>query len=426
VLKKRFNNKKEDPANTLYIGVDIAKDRHCARCLNSVDDRKSRPVFFDNTIEGFEKITSQFDNWLAQFNCRELMIGMEPTAGYWLPLFYHLKNLNYDVKLISSLKVKRSKDIKDNSPLKNDEKDALLISTLLKDGNYIELRCEGNEKEVRKLLKHAEDLDKTVGVYRNLVEGFLSIHFPEYESVFEDLSTKTARQVLQEYPFPADIVDAGLEKIAELIKTASHGRMHPDKAARLIEVASKSIGIKEDAGIDRFTIDSKLRLLEITYSELNEVEKKLEQKVKLHPMYEILASVKFVGIKVIAAIIAYLGDLKNYDNYRQVLKMVGLNLYRFSSGKYRSGDHISRRGSSLLRRYLYMAALGNCREGSIYYEKYQSLISRGMPKKKAIVAIMRKMLKLLYALVRDNRKFEADYMPSRAKSDVNVIQRAAA
>lgn len=423
---KRFNSKKEHPANTLYIGIDIAKKKHCARCLNSADSRQSKPIFFNNRREGFEKITSQVDSWLLQFNCKELMIGMEPTASYWNPLFYHLKNRNYDVKLVSSLKVKRSKDLRDNSPLKSDEKDALLISDLLKAGNYIDLRCEGNEKEVRKLLKAADDLDKTIGVYRNHVEHFLSKHFPEFEDVFDDLSTKTSRQVLREYPFPADIVDAGLKKIEKLIKTASHGRISADKAKLLLKSASSSIGLPQEDETDRDVILSKIEMLEAAYFELNKFEKSLEQKVRIHPMYEILDSVKFVGIKVIASIIAYLGDLKKYDNSRQVLKMAGLNLYRFSSGSYRSRDRISRRGSALLRKYLFMSALGNCREGSIYYEKYISLISRGVPKKKAIVAIMRKMLRLLYALVRDNRKYESDYMPSRAKSDVIVIKRAAA
>jgi transposase len=426
VSNMRFNKKREHPANTLYIGIDIAKNKHCARCVNNINEFQGKAFFFTNRSKGFEQLVAQIGRWLGQFNYTKVLIGMEPTAGYWEPLYYYLEQSGYEVKLVPSLKVKRSKDLRDNSPLKSDEKDALLIADLLKNGNFIEFKCADTQKEVKTLLKHAEDLDKTIGVYRNHIENFLSVHFPEFGEVFNDLTSPTVRNLLGKYPFPADIVDAGFKNIEELLMTASCGRINPDKARRLIHFASESIGVKQRNHCERLKIENVLKILETVYSQLKEVERLLKEKVKFHPMYEILKSVKGIGTMTIAAIISSLGDLKRYRNSRQVLKMVGLNLYRFSSGRYRSSDRISRRGLSLLRRYLFMAALGNCREGSIFYEKYICLVSRGVPKKKAIVAIMRKMLKLLYALVRDNRKYEIDYMPSRAKSDVIVIKRAAA
>lgn len=423
---KRFYNQRENPVNILYIGVDIAKNKHCARCVNSVDSRQSKPLFFSNRRKGFEEFIAQVSKWLAQFNCAKVVVGMEPTACYWEPLYSFLEDLGYEVKLVSSLKVKRSKDLRDNSPLKSDEKDALLIANLLKSGNDIKLTRTVDEMEVKTLLKLAEDVDKTIGVYTNLVENHTSTHFPEFGDVFKDLGTKTARKVLCQYPFPADIVDAGLEKIEKLIKTASHGCMDASSAKLLMKAACESIGVKQRNESERLKISIISGMLEVAYSYSSKIESCLDEKIRQHPMYDILRSVKGIGTMTIAAIISSLGDLKRYRNSRQVLKKVGLNLYRFSSGSYRSGDRISRRGCALLRKYLYMAALSNCRKSSMFYEKYICLVSRGVPKKKAIVAIMRKMLRLLHALVRDNRKYEVDYVPSRAKSDLNVIKRAAA
>jgi transposase len=57
---------------------------------------------------------------------------MEPTGHYWLKLAYYLKDLSLKVVVVNPLKVKRSKEMDDDSPTKNDTKDAKLIAQLIK------------------------------------------------------------------------------------------------------------------------------------------------------------------------------------------------------------------------------------------------------------------------------------------------------
>ncbi|WP_412760872.1 IS110 family transposase [Peribacillus frigoritolerans] len=63
---------------------------------------------------------------------------MEPTGHYWLNLAHLLKENNIKFVSVNPLHVKRSKELDDNSPTKNDVKDAKVIAQLVKDGRYAE------------------------------------------------------------------------------------------------------------------------------------------------------------------------------------------------------------------------------------------------------------------------------------------------
>jgi len=141
--------------------------------------------------------------------------------------------------------------------------------------------------------------------------------------------------------------------------------------------------------------------------------------------YHILRSIDGVGLMCSAAIIADLGDLRLYGNYRQVIKKSGLNLFSLSSGGYKGREHISRRGSGFLRRNLYMAALRHTRPGSAFYEKYSCMRERGKGFRSSMVAIMRRILKVAFALVRDDRYFNKEYDPGAGRNEI-VIRRARA
>ena len=102
------------------------------------------------------------------------------------------------------------------------------------------------------------------------------------------------------------------------------------------------------------------------------------------------------------------------------MKLAGLDLYEISSGKRKGERRISKRGRSLLRKILYYAAIQTIRKNGIMCEYYADLISRGMKRMMALVAIARKLLRIIYAIVRDNSEYKVDYELTR-----KVIKRAA-
>ncbi len=91
------------------------------------------------------------------------------------------------------------------------------------------------------------------------------------------------------------------------------------------------------------------------------------------------------------------------------MKLAGLDLFEISSGKHKGNRHISKRGRPLLRKLLYFAAINTVRKGGVMHTCYQRHLQRGMPKTKALIAIARKLLGILFALVRDHREYVENY-----------------
>ena len=89
--------------------------------------------------------------------------------------------------------------------------------------------------------------------------------------------------------------------------------------------------------------------------------------------------------------------------------MAGLDLYEISSGNHRGQRRISKRGRPLMRKLLFFAAINAVKSKGIMHAKYQKMLDRGMPKMKALIAISRKLLGLIFAIVRDNTKYLENY-----------------
>ncbi|WP_257535849.1 IS110 family transposase [Mesobacillus foraminis] len=119
-------------SNTLIIGIDIAKHHHVARAQDYRGMELGSTCFFDNTQEGFRA----FINWIHQikesYEMESVITGMEPTGHYWLNLAHILKEEQIKFVTVNPLHVKHSKELDDNSPTKNDVKDAIVIAQLLK------------------------------------------------------------------------------------------------------------------------------------------------------------------------------------------------------------------------------------------------------------------------------------------------------
>jgi len=79
---------------------------------------------------------------------------MEPTGHYWLKLAYYLKDLSLKVVVVNPLKVKRSKEMDDDSPTKNDTKDAKLIAQLIKG---LVQRTDTTRRTIRWITRRYED-----------------------------------------------------------------------------------------------------------------------------------------------------------------------------------------------------------------------------------------------------------------------------
>jgi transposase len=144
---------------------------------------------------------------------------------------------------------------------------------------------------------------------------------------------------------------------------------------------------------------------------IQKVEKDMSQCLKQIPYSGSLLSLKGIGRVTVAGLIGEVGDFDQFHTLPEVMKLAGLTLYEISSGKHQGIRRISKRGRSFLRKLLYFAALNMVRKKGVMYTPYQRLLQRGMPRTKALVAIARKLLRILFALARDRSQYIQNYSP---------------
>ena len=142
---------------------------------------------------------------------------------------------------------------------------------------------------------------------------------------------------------------------------------------------------------------------------ISKLEEQMQHYLSQIPYAHCILSIKGVGKVTVAGLIGEVGDFKKFSTISEVIKLAGLNLFEISSGKHRGRHRISKRGRSLMRKLLFFAAINAVKSGGIMHEPYKKMLDRGMPKLKALTAISRKLLAIIFALVRNNTEYAENY-----------------
>jgi hypothetical protein len=109
-----------------------------------------------------------------------------------------------------------------------------------------------------------------------------------------------------------------------------------------------------------------------------------------------------------AKILAETGPLRRFPHWRALVAYPGLKIRMRASGKYRGKDKITKKGRALLRKHLGQAAFALTHNDRLLGPYYHRKIAEGMPARKAKVACMRKLLKILYGVAKSNESFNVE------------------
>lgn len=147
--------------------------------------------------------------------------------------------------------------------------------------------------------------------------------------------------------------------------------------------------------------------LSIIERQMQEAERVLEQLLA-QPCFahvdELLQSLPGVGLVTSATAIAEIGDFKRFGDRKQITRYAGLNPRTFDSADKQRGGRISKAGPRQLRWVLQQAAWCARRDHPLFRQRYGQLCKR-IGKSKAGVALARKLLLCMWAVVRDDQPY---------------------
>ncbi len=388
--------------DTLVIGIDLAKHTHVARA-RFYDGSYTRPVKVPNTRAGFLALNEQIGAWKARPDSA-VIVGVESTGSYGVNLVRWLAEHGCRVVLVPSLHVCREKELLDNGRGTNDGKDALIIADLVARGQYLGfVALSGACIELRPLVSLRARLVREQTGWINALHQTVDVLFPEFETVFADLKPPSARLVLGRFGTVAAAQAHSPTEMRRLLARDGAARVSLAKLKRLQAAAAESIGPRQVSAGQERSLHEMLETLATLAGRIASLEAEIVRLLAPLAEAEYLMSLKGIGAMTAAVIMAETGGLLQYSCARAVQKLAGLNLYQNSSGQYQSGRHISKRGRSQLRRALYMVAVQNAKHGWPLQPYYAALVARGKPKTVALTAVCCRLVRLLYALVRDGR-----------------------
>jgi transposase len=417
-----MRSKKVGPVkeSTLIATIDIGMTSNTGYCTTT-DGRDIKPFRFNNTREGFDKFWDMIVINKNRFVCDEVIVGYESTGPYAEPLIHYLRNKPVKIVQVNPMHTKRMKEVNDNSPLKTDDKDPRVIADIIRLGHALTVIVpEGHAAYLRRLNNARERHIRERTALLNQLQQLVFLLFPEFKTVLKNIKVKTARYILEHYTTPETIGAMVKETLGEEMPKKSRGKFGIKNAEVLICLAQGTVGIQE--GIAGLVLDVKHILMQLEAIEgfVVEIESEMERTLREIPYSTKLLSIKGLGIASVAGLIGEIGDFMKFTTQSEIMKLAGLDLYEISSGRRKGERRISKRGRSLLRKILYYAAIQTIRKNGIMCEYYADLISRGMKRMMALIAIARKLLRIIYAIVRDNSEYKADYALTR-----KVIKRAA-
>ena len=400
--------------NTLVIGIDIAKHKHFA-CV--IDDRgrvlqKSFPIVQSRI--GFEAFYERLLTLKTAHEKQDILVGFEPTGHYWMNLAAFLTDHGIPFVMVNPMHVNRSKELDDNLQTKNDQKDALVIARLMRDGRFNYPRIlDGIEAELRNGATLRSKIQEDLSALQNRMIRWLDRFFPEFTQVFKSFG-KMAYAALEMTPLPTDIQGKTPEALLFLYRQVE-GMKSPQlpKAKQLIEAAESSIGLTEGLVMARLEIATLLSQVKLMQTQLDELTVQLIELAKQMTDYDYLISVPGIGDVTIVDLLSEVGSLTQYEHPRQLIKLAGLTLRENSSGQQKGQKRISKRGRRKLRALLFRVMMPLIQHNPAFkalHEYYTTRTVNPLRKKQSIVVLCGKLLKILHALCKKKMMFNIHRM----------------
>jgi transposase len=396
----------------LYIGIDIHKRAHEVVILDHVGKPQGKSFKIGNSHDDLRLLLER----IAKVNPAHepLRFGMEATGHYWLALYGHLSAAGEEVVILNPLRTHayRSRSLR---PAKNDRIDARCIAEIVRTEPRSDYQLADEDLlGLRQLTRLRVELVDMVSDQKRRLLTLLDQTFPEFETLFAEKYGKSALGLLQAYPTPADIAAAGLDALTELLKHHSHNHYGGEKAAQILLAAQHSFGVP----FGQRANGTQIRLLtgQIVYLEAQQKQLDREIATYLKAIPNCLTTISGVGAILAAALLGEIGDIHRFKNAKALVAYAGLDPSVLQSGEFTAKKaHLSKRGSTHLRRAIWLASAAATRSDPALRALLQRKMAEGKPYHVALGAVANKLLHIIYAVLRDNKPY---YSPTAAKAAV--------
>lgn len=401
---------------TLVVGIDISSETHYVRAFDWRGMELTGTFKFESTSYGFKQMMGWLEETCKSNNKTKIIIGAEPTGHYWFTLAEYLKENSIKFVFVNPMHVKRTKELDDNHPSKNDRKDPKVIAKLVTEGRYlIPYIPEDIYAELRVANESRMRITSEIVAIKNRIQRWFAIYFPEYTHVFGSWECDSSIEVLRNCPLPADALALGTDAINKLWREKKIRAVGIKRAKTLVETARTSVGVKNGTNAARLEMSMLIEDYLIKKEQEARIIEVLETLCIQVPNSEKLLSIKGIGILTVASFFGEVGDIRRFNSPKQIQKLAGLAIANNESGKHRGKAGISKRGRKLLRCILFQAITSlvlHSPEFRHLHHYYTTRANNPLKGKQSKVALCCKLIRVFYAILTKGVEYNSEKLMS--------------
>lgn len=389
----------------IFVGIDIAKDKHDCFISNSDGEVLFNAFTITNSLEGFHDLYQKISSLTRDFS--NIKVGLEATGHYSYNLLRYLIDKGLTAYVINPLHTNLYRKSLSLRQTKTDKVDARTIASMLMSDVNLKSYSDTSyhNEELKSLTRYRFDKIKQRAKLKSSITRLINILFPELEKLVPTLHMASVYALLSEFPGASYVASAHLTRLTHLLVKASKGHYDKKTALRLRETARNSLGSVMPA--KSLELKHTVKLIQELTFEIDEIEAAIKQIMDEEIQSPIL-TIPGISYRMSAMIIAEISDFSRFDSPDKILAYAGMSPSTYQSGKMDNcHSHMEKRGSRYLRYALYNATKYVCHWDKSFGAYLEKKRSEGKHYNVALSHAAKKLVRTIFAMEKSGQAYRA-------------------
>jgi transposase len=391
-------------ATNFYLGIDVSKGYADFTILNQKKEVIEDNFQLDDTFEGHNQLFNFLTDFYLQHPEAKLFVGVESTGGYennWFSTLHKLQfKMNLSVSRLNPFGVNHSSKASMNRIITDKESAKYIAEYLISYPEIVNYKSEDYFASARRQWTSIKMFTKQKTQLLNQLNSLLYIANPEILAFCRDGLRLWTLLLLEKYPTALKLSRArvtSLSKIPYLSKSRAEDILKDAK----VSVASASDEITEETIIA--LVKQIISLRKITARQI----KLLETNVNLPDEVKLLKSFNGIGTYSAVGLMIEIISVQRFVSSKKLASFFGIHPVFKVSGDGKSGFRMSKKGRKEPRSILFNITRYSIAHNQFIKDIYINHLKKGMPKLSAMGAIMHKILRIIYGMLKNNKPFDA-------------------
>ncbi len=386
----------------IYVGIDVAKDKHDCFITNSDGEILFKVFTISNNLEGFTELYQKIIS--VEKSPDNVKVGLEATGHYNYNLLGFLIDKGLPTFVINPLHTNLFRKSLSLRLTKTDKVDARTIALMMMSGVNLQSYSDKSyhNEELKSLTRYRFDKVQERAKLKTSVSRLMVILFPELEKLVPTLHMASVYALMTEFPSANAIAEAHLTRLSNLLQQSSRGHYGKNDAIRFRNAARASIGSSMPA--KSLELKHTIKLIQELSSEIDEIEEQIE--LIMNELNSPITTIPGINLRMGAMILAEIGDFSRFNSPDKILAYAGLSPTTYQSGQLDSSySHMEKRGSRYLRYALFNAAKFVCIWDPTFSAYLAKKRAEGKHYNVAVSHAAKKLVRVIYQLEKTQQPY---------------------